>query len=155
MDELDKDSDYTPFLADGVPQDLARMALRKLWRSDPVFAFRDGLDDYDEDYTIIDKILTAVDEGSKRIGQAQEEEAGEEGTSSPSEPTESVEDANSQPAASDTPAVGETEDGSEKKIAAAPAGGKMDTGGENVVSEGSAATAAAEKLPRSNGDVSK
>ena len=60
IDGLDKDSDYTPFLGDGVPEKLARAAMRKLWRSDPIFAFRDGLDDYDEDFTIIETIVKAV-----------------------------------------------------------------------------------------------
>ena len=60
VDGLDKDSDYTPFLGDGVPEKLARAAMRKLWRSDPIFAFRDGLDDYDDDYTIIETIAKAV-----------------------------------------------------------------------------------------------
>ena len=60
IDGLDKDSDYTPFLGDGVPEKLARAAMRKLWRSDPIFAFRDGLDDYDDDYTIVETIAKAV-----------------------------------------------------------------------------------------------
>ena len=60
IDGLDKDSDYTPFLGDGVPEKLARAAMRKLWRSDPIFAFRDGLDDYDGDYTIVETIAKAV-----------------------------------------------------------------------------------------------
>ena len=60
VDGLDKDSDYTPFLEKGVPEKLARAAMRKLWRSDPIFAFRDGLDDYDEDFTIIETIAKAV-----------------------------------------------------------------------------------------------
>jgi hypothetical protein len=60
IDGLNKDSDYTPFLEEGVPEKLARAAMRKLWRSDPIFAFRDGLDDYDEDFTIIETIVKAV-----------------------------------------------------------------------------------------------
>lgn len=60
IDGLGKDSDYTPFLGDGVPEKLARAAMRKLWSSDPIFAFRDGLDDYDEDFTIIETIVKAV-----------------------------------------------------------------------------------------------
>ena len=46
-------SDYTPFLKDGVPEKLKRLALRKLWKSNPAFGFIDGLDDYDEDYSAI------------------------------------------------------------------------------------------------------
>ncbi len=60
VDGLGKDSDYTPFLEEGVPEKLARAAMRKLWSSDPIFAFRDGLDDYDEDFTIIETIVKAV-----------------------------------------------------------------------------------------------
>ena len=43
-----------------MPEKLARAAMRKLWRSDPIFGFRDGLDDYDEDFTIIETIAKAV-----------------------------------------------------------------------------------------------
>lgn len=49
---LDKDSDYTGFLRDGVPEHLTRKALHKLWRSDPAFGFLDGLNDYDEDFSL-------------------------------------------------------------------------------------------------------
>lgn len=67
IDSLGKDSDYTPFLGDGVPEKLARAAMRKLWSSDPIFAFRDGLDDYDEDFTIIETIVKAV---TSKVGKA-------------------------------------------------------------------------------------
>jgi hypothetical protein len=50
---LNESSDYTPFLKDGVPEKLKRLALRKLWKSNPVFGIIDGLDDYDEDYSAI------------------------------------------------------------------------------------------------------
>ncbi len=60
VDSLGRDSDFTPFLAEGVPEELARAALRKLWRSDPVFADLDGLDDYDEDFSIIRTVAKAV-----------------------------------------------------------------------------------------------
>ncbi len=52
IDSLDEDSDYSPFLKDGVPADLKSAALQRLWRSNPVFANIDGLNDYDEDFTI-------------------------------------------------------------------------------------------------------
>ncbi len=60
VDGLDRDSDYTPFLEEGVPEKLARAAMRKLWRSDPIFAFRDGLDDYDEDFSMLHSVAKAV-----------------------------------------------------------------------------------------------
>ena len=50
IEELTADSDFTPFLQAGVPEELKRLALRKLWRSDPVFANLDGLVEYGEDF---------------------------------------------------------------------------------------------------------
>jgi hypothetical protein len=50
IDSLDEDSDYSPFLATGVAPDVQREALRKLFHS-PKFNIRDGLDDYDLDFT--------------------------------------------------------------------------------------------------------
>ena len=58
IEELTAESDYTVFLAEKVPEALRRVALRKLWRSDPVFANRDGLNDYDEDYHAVDTAIT-------------------------------------------------------------------------------------------------
>lgn len=53
VDTLTYESDFTGFLRDGVPELVRRAALAKLWRSDPVMANLDGLNDYDEDYRII------------------------------------------------------------------------------------------------------
>ena len=50
IEELTAESDFTPFLKAGVPEELKRLALRKLWRSDPVFANLDGLVEYGEDF---------------------------------------------------------------------------------------------------------
>lgn len=65
IEDLNADSDYTQFLADGVPEALTRAALRKLWLSDPVLANLDGLNDYDENFNLIDKIITAADTNYK------------------------------------------------------------------------------------------
>ena len=50
IESLDEDSDYSAFLALEVPVDLQRKALRKLFQS-PKFNVRDGLDDYDLDFS--------------------------------------------------------------------------------------------------------
>lgn len=50
LESLDEDSDYSAFLDARVDADTQREALRKLFRS-PKFNVRDGLDDYDLDYT--------------------------------------------------------------------------------------------------------
>lgn len=48
--ELNAESDFSAFLREGVSEDLRRRALRVLWRSDPVLANLDGLNDYDENF---------------------------------------------------------------------------------------------------------
>ncbi len=58
--ELTAESDYTVFLHAKVPETLRRAALRKLWRSDPVLANLDGLNDYDEDYNVVDTLITSA-----------------------------------------------------------------------------------------------
>ncbi|MEE4014964.1 DUF3306 domain-containing protein [Roseibium sp. FZY0029] len=50
-DSLQKDDDFTRFLAKTVPERLRRRALRRLWLSNPVLANLDGLNDYEDDYT--------------------------------------------------------------------------------------------------------
>jgi hypothetical protein len=50
LETLTDKSDYAPFFRPGVPAALKQAALRKLWRSNPVFAVLDGLNDYDEDF---------------------------------------------------------------------------------------------------------
>lgn len=51
LDSLGKDSDYSPFMREGVPQALRLAALRKLWASDPALAAPDPLDLHNLDYT--------------------------------------------------------------------------------------------------------
>jgi hypothetical protein len=65
IEDLDAASDYTGFLAKGVPEHLARAALRKLWLSDPVFANLDGLNDYDQNFNLIDKVIQLADTNYK------------------------------------------------------------------------------------------
>ena len=61
VESLTEDSDYAPFLSPRVSADLQRAALRKLFGA-PAFNVRDGLDDYDEDFTSfqsLGKVITA------------------------------------------------------------------------------------------------
>lgn len=51
IESLTYESDFTGFLREGVPNELRKLALKKLWRSNPVLANVDGLNDYDLDYT--------------------------------------------------------------------------------------------------------
>ena len=55
VDSLDEASDFSPFMSPGVSDELRNLALRKLFRA-PVFNIRDGLDEYDEDFTTFEKL---------------------------------------------------------------------------------------------------
>ncbi len=70
IDSLDKDSDYTAFMRDGVPEHLRRQALRKLWLASPVHSIIDGLDDYDDDFTLqFTDAVTKNVKSSFRVGK--------------------------------------------------------------------------------------
>jgi hypothetical protein len=55
IESLNEDSDFSGFMSTGVSDKLRNMALRKLFQA-PVFNIRDGLDEYDEDYTHFEKL---------------------------------------------------------------------------------------------------
>jgi hypothetical protein len=55
IESLAEDSDFTGFMSPGVSDELRNLALRKLFHA-PVFNIRDGLDEYDEDYTTFEKL---------------------------------------------------------------------------------------------------
>lgn len=55
IDTLDENSDFSVFMSRGVSDKLRNLALRKLFGA-PVFNIRDGLDEYDEDYTSFEKL---------------------------------------------------------------------------------------------------
>ncbi len=78
IDSLTAESDYTVFMAKGVPEHLKRLALRKLWLSDPVLANVDGLVDYGEDFTVStlvgDAVKTAYRVGKGFLDEAEEAE---------------------------------------------------------------------------------
>ena len=89
IDSLDENADFTVFLKKGVPEELRKRALRRLWRLNPVFANLDGLNDYDEDFTaaatMLEGLKTVYQVGKGMPGTAEpqtgEAEAGEIETS--------------------------------------------------------------------------
>lgn len=85
IDSLGYDADFTVFMKAGVPEALRRKALRRLWRSDPVLACLDGLNDYEEDFTDAAVAVKGL-ESAYRVGKGYlfaEDEApkADEGTS--------------------------------------------------------------------------
>jgi len=69
IESLTKDSDFTPFMAEKVPELIRKRAMSILWRSDPVLANLDGLNDYDENYRIIDTLISAAQDTVYRVGK--------------------------------------------------------------------------------------
>jgi hypothetical protein len=51
VDSLEADSDFSVFMQNGVPEELQKRALQRLWRLDPSFGHIDGLLEYGEDFT--------------------------------------------------------------------------------------------------------
>ncbi len=131
IESLDKDSDYTGFLNKGVPEQLQKRALRKLWRSNPVFGFRDGLDDYDENFgKYFSAAFTGAVKTAYKVGKgyvsSEEEEAAEvpETAAGEEEAAEAPETAAGEEEAAEAP---ETAAG-EEEAAEAPEAGEQDGG---------------------------
>ena len=82
IETLNEDSDFSGFMSEGVSDELRNLALRKLFKA-PVFNIRDGLDEYDEDYTYFEKlgdIVTCdmkhhIEMKEKKLREAEEQEA--------------------------------------------------------------------------------
>ena len=59
VETLTEDSDFSPFMSPGVSEELRNLALRKLFGA-PSFNIRDGLDEYDDDFTSFAKLGDVV-----------------------------------------------------------------------------------------------
>ena len=59
VEALTENSDFTKFMSPGVSDELRNLALRKMFQA-PVFNIRDGLDEYDEDFTTFEKLGNIV-----------------------------------------------------------------------------------------------
>ena len=76
VESLTEESDFSGFMSSGVSDELRNLALRKLFRA-PVFNIRDGLDEYDEDYTSFEKLGDIVTCDMKHQIEMQEKKARE------------------------------------------------------------------------------
>ena len=97
IETLDKDADFSVFMNEKVPEALRRRALRRLWKIDPVFGFRDGMNDYDEDYTdaalVVEGVKTIYQVGKGMLTPEDSEESdrpGPEGAAAGEEPGETA-----------------------------------------------------------------
>lgn len=77
IESLNEDSDFSLFMSSGVSDKLRNLALRKMFHV-PAFNIRDGLDDYDEDYTYFEKLGDIVTCDMKHQIEMQEKKKQEE-----------------------------------------------------------------------------
>ncbi len=100
IDSLEADSDFKPFMQGGIPDALKQAAMSRLWRLDKSFGFLDGMNDYDEDFRVIDKLITMLDTNYK-IGRGFLDNDKEETTDNASQSDQDTVEAskNSDPAA--------------------------------------------------------
>ena len=94
IDSLDENSDFSQFMSTGVSDKLRNLALRKLFHA-PAFNIRDGLDEYDDDFTSFEKLGDIVTSDMKhRIEMEQQklrEKLAEEQADGDAAETESAE----------------------------------------------------------------
>jgi hypothetical protein len=77
IDTLDENSDYSMFMSSGVSDKLRNMALRKLFGA-PAFNIRDGLDEYDDDFTSFEKLGDIVTSDMKHRIEMEQQRLREE-----------------------------------------------------------------------------
>ncbi len=91
IESLDENSDFSMFMSSGVSDRLRNLALRKMFHA-PEFNIRDGLDEYDEDYTYFDKLGDIVTCDMKHQLEMQQEKKQEEGEARALADDEAIED---------------------------------------------------------------
>lgn len=109
-DAIELGTDITGFMRKEIPELLRRRALRSLWKSNPVLAVLDGLNDYDEDFTdaatttgavktlykvgqgLIERPEKAGEPDDKKPGEPVTEQAEAAVTMVPAEPAEAIEE---------------------------------------------------------------
>lgn len=120
-DELDSESDYSRFFSPEVSEAVRNIALRRLWRSNPLYANVDGLVDYGEDFTDAATVIAGM-KSAYQVGKGYAREI-EEKLAEAEEALEPVEDAPLEQDEDQAPKEGgdedqdETEDGESGPIA--------------------------------------
>ena len=91
-EEIEDEAGLEAFMENGLPDRLRQMALRRMWRLNPLFRFADEMVEYGENYTdaatVIDGMTTAYQVGKGYLQKAfdaldEEDETGEEALADP------------------------------------------------------------------------
>ena len=131
LETLTDNSDYAPFLRPGVPAALKNAALQKLWRSNPVFAVLDGLDDHFLDFRWPEKgggvVRTAWKVGRGFLTDEDEASASPRGAEAPAARPVAVQAGPEADAAGADPQDAGPKDAGEPRRAAEPASSERET----------------------------
>lgn len=129
---LEPGDDFAAFMARDVPNHLRNRALRKLWRSNPVLACVDGLNEYDDDFRAAmlagGPIQTAYQVGKGMMAHLEEMARQEQHAATEEEAEEEEDDAAEDPVAegeTDAPVVLAATEVAEPDNHAAPAPRRM------------------------------
>lgn len=107
IESLNEDSDFSGFMSSGVSDKLRNMALRKMFQV-PSFNIRDGLDEYDEDYTSFEKLGDIVTSDMKHQIEMQELKRREEAEAAAA--AEQLDEAEQQPVEEDAEEIDSLDD---------------------------------------------
>jgi hypothetical protein len=158
-DTLNADSDFTVYLKDGVPEALRRRALRRLWRSNPLLANVDGLNDYDLDYTdkatVVAGLKTLYQVGRGFVVDEDKDKDKDEDAEAPSDSAESVADHAGTPASEGEQSALETSsDRHQEKVISQPGNEESSGTARNLAdAEGSAVANAGGKSKSPAGET--
>lgn len=78
IDSMSAESDFSVFMQNGIPDELRKRALQRLWRLDPAFGHIDGLLEYGEDYSgngLVAEAVNTIYKVGKGMVTDEEEEA--------------------------------------------------------------------------------
>ena len=106
-EEIEDEAGLEAFMENGLPDRLRQMALRRMWRLNPMFRFADEMVEYGENYTdaatVIDGMTTAYQVGKGYLQKAFNALDDEEGDAEEGDQPGSGDDQPAQPAAQDDP----------------------------------------------------
>ena len=146
IEDLNAESDFTPFMSDKVSDAVRNMALRKLWRTNAVFANLDGLLDYGEDFTDAATVVAGM-QSVYKVGRGMVDyEAEEAAKAAEAEAAEAEAEAESEvaEAAADDDAAAEGTSTSDEDLETGETGGDGEISGQTADSETGSACPAAE-----------
>jgi hypothetical protein len=125
-DTLDATSDFSVFMQPGVPAELKRRALRRLWKVNPIISTPDGTDDYyivtdfSDASTVVADLKTVYRVGRGMVA-ALEELAGEPGAPPVAEAAEVATGSSVQSRPASGPGLASTDDATAERARAQPA----------------------------------